>query len=113
YQVYELPTTSKRIGMRIEGFLKVVLYFLLLLSGMNSVAQKELDSSITASKNKIFEDPNKAISIGNEIYLKATQPETKVNALMLISNAYLSKRDNLKSLEYALKSREFLNEISS
>ena len=99
--------------MRIEGFLKVVLYFLLLLSGMNSVAQKELDSSITASKNKIFEDPNKAISIGNEIYLKATQPETKVNALMLISNAYLSKRDNLKSLEYALKSREFLNEISS
>ncbi|MCG2430807.1 tetratricopeptide repeat protein [Aequorivita xiaoshiensis] len=99
--------------MRVESFFKVVLCFHLLLLGVVSTAQKDLDSSITASKNKIFEDPDRAISIGNEIYLKATQPETKVNALMLISNAYLSKRDNLKSLEYALKTREFLNEISS
>jgi tetratricopeptide (TPR) repeat protein len=32
---------------------------------------------------------------------------------MLISNAYLSKRENEKSLEYALKARDYLPEIVS
>jgi len=32
---------------------------------------------------------------------------------MLISNAYLSKRENSKSLEYALKTREYISQISS
>src|SRR5690606_41945930 len=34
-------------------------------------------------------------------------------SLMLISNAYLSKRENEKSLEYALRARDYLPEIVS
>ena len=76
-------------------------------------AQKDLDSIITITTNIIFEDPNKAISVGNDVLSNATQATTKINALMLISNAYLSKRENSKSLEYALKTREYLNQLSS
>ncbi|WP_310993825.1 tetratricopeptide repeat protein [Aequorivita marina] len=78
-----------------------------------STAQKELDSILEDAKNIIFDNPNKAISIGTEVFSEATQAETKVNALMLISNGYLSQRDNPKSLEYALKTRDYLNQISS
>ncbi len=76
-------------------------------------AQKDLDSILTLTTNKIFEDPNKAIAIGNDVFSNATKAGTKVNALMLISNAYLSKRENSKSLEYALKTREYLDQLKS
>lgn len=77
------------------------------------LAQKQLDSIIRASSNKIFDQPNNAIEIGQEVFGKATDPRTKINALMLISNAHLSKRENSKSLEYALKARAYLPEIKS
>lgn len=76
-------------------------------------AQSDLDSIITVSTIKIYDNPNAAIEIGNSIFEKATNPQTKVKALMLISNAYLSKRENEKSLEYALKARDYLPEIVS
>lgn len=76
-------------------------------------AQKKLDSVLTVTANKIFDDPNKVILIGHDVFSNATQAKTKINALMLISNAYLSKRENSKSLEYALKTREYLPQISS
>src|SRR5690606_9959714 len=56
---------------------------------------------------------NAAIETGTVVFQKANDPKTKVNALMLISNAYLSKRENEKSLEFALKARDFLPEIES
>lgn len=76
-------------------------------------AQSDLDSIITVSTIKIYDNPNAAIEIGNSIFEKAANPQTKVKALMLISNAYLSKRENEKSLEYALKARDYLPEIVS
>ena len=76
-------------------------------------AQKNLDSILTITSNEIFENPNKAITIGKDVLSNATQAGTKINALMLISNAYLSKRENAKSLEYALMTRQYLNQLSS
>lgn len=96
---------------KIEIYLLPVL-LLLLLPGSIS-AQKDLDSIIGITKNKIFDDPNNAIQIGNEILSNATQARTKINALMLISNAYLSKRENSKSLEYALETQKYLPELRS
>lgn len=78
-----------------------------------SFAQNDLDSIINVSTIKIYENPNEAIEVGNRIFEKATEPKTKVSALMLISNAYLSKRENEKSLEYALKARDYLPQIVS
>ena len=79
--------------------------------GSTVFAQSDLDSILNVSTIKIYENPNEAIEVGNLIFEKATEAKTKVNALMLLSNAYLSKRENEKSLEYALKTRNFLPEI--
>lgn len=76
-------------------------------------AQSDLDSIINVSTIKIYDNPNAAIEIGNSIFEKASNPQTKIKALMLISNAYLSKRENEKSLEYALKARDYLPKIVS
>ena len=76
-------------------------------------AQKKLDSILEATIIKIYENPNAAIETGTTVFQEATDPKTKVNALMLISNAYLSKRENEKSLEFALKTRDYLPEIES
>lgn len=92
---------------------KAVFVMLLLFSTGITSAQKKLDSILAITANEIFDNPNKAITIGNDVFSKATKARTKIDALMLISNAYLSKRENSKSLEYALKTREYLPQISS
>ena len=93
----------------------VILLILLscLLHGGSLFAQKKLDSLVNSATSIIFENPDKAISLGLQVYGEATQAKTKIGALMLISNSYLSKRENSKSLEYALMARDHLNEISS
>lgn len=90
----------------------IVLPFTMLCLFCNiSFAQNDLDSIINVSTIKIYENPNEAIEVGNRIFEKASELKTKVSALMLISNAYLSKRENEKSLEYALKARDYLPQI--
>lgn len=84
-----------------------------LLQGGSLFAQKKLDSLVNSATSIIFENPDRAISLGLQVYGEATQAKTKIGALMLISNSYLSKRENSKSLEYALMARDHLNEISS
>lgn len=91
----------------------IILLIAIGFSGNFCLAQAKLDSLISATTIKVYENPTTAITVGNQIFEKATEPKTKVNALMLISNAYMSKRENEKSLEYALKTREYLNDISS
>ena len=92
----------------------IVLPFTMLCLFCNiSFAQNDLDSIINVSTIKIYENPNEAIEVGNRIFEKASELKTKVSALMLISNAYLSKRENEKSLEYALKARDYLPQIVS
>ena len=95
--------------------LKTYMFVLLLLFPFSGkiFAQKKLDSILDATIIKIYENPNAAIETGTVVFQKANDPKTKVNALMLISNAYLSKRENEKSLEFALKARDFLPEIES
>lgn len=84
-----------------------------LLNGSVLSAQKKLDSLVNSTTSTIFENPDKAISLGLQVYGEATSPKTKIHALMLVSSSYLSKRENSKSLEYALMARDHLNEISS
>ena len=86
---------------------------LILIGGSGCYGQEQLDSILDAAGNKIFENPNEAIIIANQILEEATEAETKISAYRLISNAYLSKRDNSKSLEYALKMRDYLDDIKN
>lgn len=83
------------------------------LWGKFSFAQKKLDSILDTAVIKIYENPNLAIETGTAVFERASDPKTKVTALMLVSNAYLSKRENEKSLEYVLRARDYLPEIES
>lgn len=74
-------------------------------------AQKQLDSILEESRFQIYENPKEVIRIGDSIFTQATQPETKSLALMFISTAYLSMRENEKSLQYSLKAQNYFEEI--
>ncbi|PVW16427.1 tetratricopeptide repeat protein [Marixanthomonas spongiae] len=99
--------------MKAKSLIPSILIVLCSLCSAAGLAQKHLDSLVDVTTNKVFEDPEAAIRIGEDVLTKATKPKTKTYALMLISNAYLSKRENTKSLEYALKTRQYLDKISS
>jgi len=75
-------------------------------------AQEDAASIIRAADKLTYENPDKAIEIATALY---ENPETsdkyKINTLMTISNAYSSKRDYEKSLEFVFKIRSYLPKI--
>lgn len=91
----------------------LMIFILLLLSSMIVTAQKELDSILTASTALLFDKPDQAIALANDILEKSSDPTTKVKALTFMSSAYLSKRQNSKSLKSTLRSLEFLDQIDN
>lgn len=90
-----------------------VIIILFLLSPLVITAQKELDSILSASTALLFDKPDQAITLAKDILEQSTDPTTKVKALSFISSAYLSKRQNSKSLEFTLRSLDFLNQIDN
>lgn len=74
--------------------------------------KKEADSIIKSISGIIYENPEKAIRVGKEIL---NHPEssvtTKINSLILISDAYSSKRDYQKALKYFLQANELSRHI--
>lgn len=87
-------------------FLSIVCFFT-----HNVFGQKDLDSIIQTATIHIYDNPKSVINIGKTSFEKATTPDTKVRALTLISAAYLSQRENEKALEYALMSRDYLDDV--
>lgn len=76
-----------------------------------AVAQTDagIDSLMKHAKLDIYEKPERVIKLGDSLYNSPdSSPETKVEALMLISDAYSSKRDYGKSLKYF----QIANELS-
>lgn len=71
-------------------------------------AQKELDSIISASTSLLFDQPDQAVKIAEEVLQKSKTSETKVRALSFMSSAYLSKRENSKSLTIALQALDLV-----
>lgn len=89
--------------------LKTYRFFLFL--GLNffqiSFAQKISDEEYNAAMLNIYDNPDKAIEVGIRMFeTSQNNPKRQINAQLLLANAYSSKRDYEKSLEYALKARE-------
>lgn len=95
--------------------IKFILCFCLLFCLSSFLtAQQNFDLILKEANRNIYENPNKAIEIGLELYNSTeTSYEVKVNALILISTGYSSKRNNLLSLDYANKSLELLPKIKN
>ncbi len=74
--------------------------------------KKSLDSIIKEATALMYENPDKAIAVGNQIIKEANENDdvdAKIKAYKLISDAYSSKRDYEKSLEYVNKAIQILD----
>lgn len=71
--------------------------------------QQDIDSILNLAQSKyIYDQPDKAIEIGKDIYEKTSNTATKVSALILISTAYSSKRDYKNALNYVIEAKDLI-----
>ena len=69
-------------------------------------AQQVSDSTYTKALLHIYDHPEMVIELGERLLSsKPSSPKTKIDALMLLSNAYSAKRDYEKSIRYATQAR--------
>ena len=75
---------------------------------------KNVDSIIKVSTKEMYINPDKAIFIGNTILNESgNNIDSKIKGYKLISDAYSSKRDYEKSLEYIMKANQLLNKTDN
>lgn len=92
-----------KVSMRFVGFYLLIVC----LQTMMALGQTKEDSLYNEAVLNVYDNPDKAIEFGMSFFENnSTNPKKQVQALLLISNAYASKRDYQKSLEYALKTKE-------
>lgn len=93
-----------------KGFKQHIIFILVLgtlISPVTLRAQEVYDSLFSAAALLVFDDPDQAIALSKELIEQhKDKPERQIEALLITSNAYSSKRDYPKSLEYALKARD-------
>ncbi|MEK8181176.1 tetratricopeptide repeat protein [Flavobacterium buctense] len=74
---------------------------------------KKVDSIIKVASNEIYNNPDNAIKIGSEIVKNNEENiEYRIKGYKLISDAYSSKRDYEKSLEFLIKASELLGQTN-
>lgn len=89
---------------------------LLVFSAINSYAQSKskIDSIIATARLDVYENPDRVIKIGDSIYTDPKSTiENKVMGLMLISDAYSSKRDYQKSMKYFLTANALSKKVNN
>ncbi|WP_218141450.1 tetratricopeptide repeat protein [Flavobacterium terrigena] len=84
--------------------------FLLFPFFMNAQSKKNYDSIIKEGTALMYENPDKAIALGNQIIKEAKDnTDIKIKTYKLISDAYSSKRDYEKSILYVNKASQILH----
>lgn len=72
---------------------------------------KKLDSILKEATTKIYINPDSVIKLGKMIVKQSGKNvDYKIKAYKLIADAYSSKRDYEKSLDYVIKANELLND---
>jgi tetratricopeptide (TPR) repeat protein len=90
--------------------------FLNLLINASLFSQKgsNIDSIIKVSTKEMYINPDKAIKTGMTILNESgNNIDSKIKACKLISDAYSSKRDYEKSLDYVMKASQLLNKTDN
>lgn len=89
--------------------LKTYHFFLIfgLINLTNAFAQKVSDEEYNAATLNVYDKPDKTIEVGIRMFeTSKDQPKRQINALLLLSNAYSSKREYEKSLDYAIQAKD-------
>lgn len=96
-----------------KNIYKIFLLLILIVCKSTLYGQSDFDSLYNDALIYVYDDPDKALEIGKDLYEKnLDEPERLINILMLTSNAHFSKRDYEKSLEDALKANELASKIN-
>lgn len=83
-------------------FIMVVL--LLAATSISAQEAKKIDSILDKANLMVYEDPDKAISIVNNLLLQnKLSTKQQANALLTIAGGYSAKRHNQRAIEYGLK----------
>ncbi len=94
--------------------LKSLFFVLFSIVAVHASAQKPIDSILSNAASLVFTNPDNAINIAMEFLDDSNiTAETRVRSLIVVSTAYLSKRDYENALEYALKVNENLDGLDS
>ncbi|HLA56433.1 MAG TPA: hypothetical protein VK623_10055 [Flavobacterium sp.] len=97
---------AKRIGHII------MLFFALSAAFLHAQDKKKINQLVKSGTLEIYENPDKAIKIGNQaIALAGNDKDLMIKGLMLIADAYSSKRDYEKSLEYVIRAKDLSTKI--
>jgi len=93
-----------------SGLLVVMAFFVL----QNTYSQQDDDSLYEVAVISVYDNPDRAIELAGKIFdNNHANPERQIQALLVLSNAYASKRDYEKSLEYALKTNEINKKLDN
>jgi tetratricopeptide (TPR) repeat protein len=105
--------------MKCDNTYKILIFCLLVL-GINSVFSNEIDQNKQAdsllrdSRNRIYENPDKSIALGLSISENTSNSLTnRTRALILVSLAYSSKRDYQNALEYIQRADKLSSELNN
>jgi len=89
-----------------------ILVLLLLPAATLRAQDKEIDSLIKEGNFAIYEHPDKTIMIGRQVLSsKKKNTRTNISALVMISDAYSSKRDYRKAVGHLIKAQNLANLI--
>ena len=86
---------------------KLFIIFTFLLT-LNLGAQKTVDSLRDRAKSLLYEQPDETISIALKLLKKEQKVDEVAHLYMLISNAYIAKRNTDSSLFYILKAADLI-----
>ncbi len=88
------------------GFTFTVALFFCCSNFLFGQTKTEFDSIFRMYTISIYENPDRAIFVGDSIFKTVSNSDIKVKALMLISAGYSSKRNYQKSLEFSNRANE-------
>jgi tetratricopeptide (TPR) repeat protein len=96
---------------KIRFWLYLLVVGLLATGSLYAQNHKKLDSILRIATNEIYANPDHVIKVGNLVIKEAgDNVDYKIKGYKLISDAYSSKRDYEKSLDYLLKASKLINQ---
>lgn len=91
-------------------YLQTLFLSLMMTVSFYAQSKNDIDVKIKEGTLLMYKNPDEAIRIGNKIIKDANgNVDYKIRAYKLISDAYSSKRDYQKSLEYVIKASQILH----
>lgn len=88
------------------------LFLLFTLSSANFLGQNNNDSLKKKANSLIYEQPDEAISIARQLLKSEKKTDEMAQLYILISNAYIAKKNNDSSLFYNLKAENLINKTT-